>query len=276
MTTLMRASVLAALTLGGGCSSVPKTAAIQRTAVGGGFIATGSVTLAATAVGGVAGAIVGSSTSPPQPDTLNGTSLIALAVPSVIGLAEVIAGAYLLQSGGEAFEAAERLEQRNEPTRPALSTTAKADQKNDLQSPTSVTHKVEHDTVSAQRTITFIEVQPRVEMKAFVTGTSDTFDSADLVVALDIKGPSIRYASCEPSVLIDSTRTSATFKYGAQSGSAEHLERFVISIPRDAANRLTAASVVHVRLCDDLFRLLDAREVLELLRFPKERPHDPS
>ena len=116
MNKAVRATLVASVVMVSGCSTVPKTAAIQKIAVGGGFIATGTVTLAGVAVGAVAGAVAGSSVPPEQAAAFNQTLLLAAAIPLAIGVAEVIGGAVLLSHGGAEIDEADRLER--DPKRP--------------------------------------------------------------------------------------------------------------------------------------------------------------
>ena len=78
---------------------MPTTAAIQKTAVGGGFIATGTVTMVAGTVAGGALAIQGN--VPPE------TIIVAAGVPVFVGAIELILGGMLLQRGGEELDAAQ-------------------------------------------------------------------------------------------------------------------------------------------------------------------------
>jgi len=110
MTGPCRLAVVAALALSAGCSTVPKTAAIQKTAVGGGFIAVGAVTLSAGAVAAVGGAVAGSSIPSEQAEAFNTTLVFAVGIPVVIGVAELVAGGLLLQRGGEEIDEADRRE----------------------------------------------------------------------------------------------------------------------------------------------------------------------
>jgi hypothetical protein len=114
MTGPCRLAVVAALALSAGCSTVPKTAAIQKTAVGGGFIAVGTVTLSLGAVAAVGGAVAGSSVPSEQAEAFNTTLLIAVGIPVVIGVGELVAGGLLLQRGGEEIDAADRLQTKKD------------------------------------------------------------------------------------------------------------------------------------------------------------------
>jgi hypothetical protein len=89
-----------------GCSTVPKTAAIQKTAVGGGLIATGAVTttfavvggglgLASVPLAGLTGDAAGGATT---------TVLISAGFATAIGVTELAIGGVLLSQGGEALD----------------------------------------------------------------------------------------------------------------------------------------------------------------------------
>lgn len=99
-------AIVAAAFLHAGCSTVPTTAAIQKTAVGGGFIATGSVAMVGGVVVAVGGAIVGGSVPPTQAESFNQSLLLAAGLPLLIGGAQLVGGAILLNQGGHEIDAA--------------------------------------------------------------------------------------------------------------------------------------------------------------------------
>jgi len=110
MTRPFYAAMVAVLTLSAGCSTIPKTAAIQTTAVGGGFIATGAVTSTLGAIGGGAGLVATSQIGGSVGNDARINVIIATAVTVGVGLAEIVVGTMLLQRGGEAIDEADRLE----------------------------------------------------------------------------------------------------------------------------------------------------------------------
>ena len=106
----------------GGCSTVPKTAAIQTTAVGGGFVAAGAVTTTFAVLGGGVGLMSASQverndgvecgpTCPnPTRDAAVSTVFLSAGGAAAVGAAELLLGAYLLNRGGNALDEAERAE----------------------------------------------------------------------------------------------------------------------------------------------------------------------
>ena len=101
MSRLVLASALALAIASAGCSSVPTTAAIQRTAVGGGFIATGSLGLAGSAV--VAGVALASPKTPGIDTTT--PLLIGAGVGAGVSIAELVLGGVLLGTAAEDLDA---------------------------------------------------------------------------------------------------------------------------------------------------------------------------
>jgi hypothetical protein len=114
-------SLLAAVLIVSGCSTAPKVSGIQKVAVGGGFVAVGSVTVVAGAAAGIAVAVVSSTAntntvatrpSAGQTDALPQTLLLAAGIPVLLGAGELLGGFYLLTSGGEEIQTIEDTERR--------------------------------------------------------------------------------------------------------------------------------------------------------------------
>ena len=127
MTRTVRAAAAALLALSAACSTVPKTAAIQEVAIGGGFVATGTVTTVVAVVGGGLGVVNAQTADIPalcgplcqdqaRGEAVQGVLLYA-GIAAAVGLAEIGLGSWLMYQGGKVIDDAERVVTENDAAR---------------------------------------------------------------------------------------------------------------------------------------------------------------